>query len=58
MRKKNEELLYSVAHCVFSLPPHSPLLTQIYVFIFIWGGGGGRQLGAGNITEGCDALGV
>lgn len=51
---------YNVLPTVFSLslslsPPSSP---HIYFFIFTWGGGGGRQLDAGNITKGCDAVGA
>lgn len=52
--KKKKNSYYNVWPTVFSLSSRLP----IYVFIFTWGGGGGRQLDAGNITQGCDALGA
>lgn len=51
-----------VAHCVFpfslSLLLSPPFPPYMYVLIFTWGGGRGRQFDEGNNTKGCNALGA
>lgn len=56
--KKKMNSYYNVLPTVFSLSL-SPLFPPcMYVFIFTWGGGRGRQLDEGNNTKGCNALGA